>query len=132
MQATGLVTSGFRILLINPPPQVESVGAEIQSGEVLGTPLSSLVLGFSSGSVVKNPPTNAGDGDWTPGSRRSPGEGNGNPLQYSCLGNPTERGAGGLWSMGSQRAGHNLAVKQQHRYNRILFSASFPLSRSEW
>ena len=39
---------------------------------------------------------------------------------------------GGLQSMGSQRAGHNLAVKQQHRYNRILFSASFPLSRSEW
>ena len=87
----------FRVQdFVDKPPttgQVESVGAEIQSGEVLGTPLSSLVLGFSSGSVVKNPPTNAGDGDWTPGSRRSPGEGNGNPLQYSCLGNPTERGA---------------------------------------
>ena len=46
--------------------------------------------------VVKNLPANAGDkGDpgSTPGSKRSPGEGNGNPLQYSCLGNPTDRGA---------------------------------------
>ena len=95
MKATGLVTSGFRILLITPPTtgQVESVGTEIQSAEVLGTPLSSLVLGFSGGSVVKNPPSNLGDGDWTPGSRRSPGEGNGNPLQYSCLENPMDRGA---------------------------------------
>ena len=40
--------------------------------------------------VVKNPPANAGDtGD---GSGRSPGEGNGNPLQYSCLRNPMDRG----------------------------------------
>ena len=73
--------------------QVESVGTEIQSGEVLGTPLSSLVLGFSGGSVVKNPLNSIGDGGWIPGSRRSPGEGNGNPLQYSCLENPMDRGA---------------------------------------
>ena len=47
------------------------------------------------GSVVKNPPANAGDaGDAgsIPGSRRSPGVGNGNPLQYSCLESPMERG----------------------------------------
>ena len=45
--------------------------------------------------VVKNPPANVGDaGDVgsTPGSRRSPGGGNGNPLQYSCLENPMDRG----------------------------------------
>jgi len=46
--------------------------------------------------VVKNPPTNAGDirdmGS-IPGLGRSPGEGNGNPLQYSCLENPMDRGA---------------------------------------
>ena len=51
---------------------------------------------FSSGSVVKNPPANVGaTGDLgsIPGSGRSLGEGNGNPLQYSCLGNPTDRGA---------------------------------------
>ena len=53
-------------------------------------------MGFPGCSVIKNPPTNAGDiGDvgLTPGSGRSPGEGNGNPLQYSCLGNPMDRGA---------------------------------------
>ena len=36
---------------------------------------------------------NAGDPDSIPGSGRSPGEGHGNPLQYSCLGNPMDRGA---------------------------------------
>ena len=51
---------------------------------------------FSSGSVVKNPPTNAGDaGDVgsVPGSGRSHGGGNGSPLQYACLHNPMDRGA---------------------------------------
>ena len=46
--------------------------------------------------MVKNPSANAGDaGDMgsITGSGRSPGEGNGNPLQYSCLGNPMDRGA---------------------------------------
>ena len=45
------------------------------------------------GSVVKNPPTSAGDMGSVPGSGRSPGKGNDNPLQYSCLGNPRDRGA---------------------------------------
>ena len=45
------------------------------------------------GSIVKNPPTNARDVGSTPRSGRSPGEGNGNPFQYSCLGNPMNRGA---------------------------------------
>ena len=46
--------------------------------------------------MVKNPPDNAGDErdmGSIPGSGRSPGEGNGNPLQYSCLGKPMDRGA---------------------------------------
>ena len=46
--------------------------------------------------VVKNPPANAGDvrdSGLIPGSGRSAGEGNGNPFQYSCLGNPMDRGA---------------------------------------
>ena len=43
---------------------------------------------------------NAGDADSIPGSGRSSGEGNGNPLQYSCLGNPMDRGTGRLQSMG--------------------------------
>ena len=45
---------------------------------------------FLSGAVVKNPPGNHGNTGSIPGSRRSPGIGNGNPFQYSCLGNPTE------------------------------------------
>ena len=50
------------------------------------------VLGFLVGSVVKNPPANTGDMDSIPGSERSRGEGNDNPLQYSCLGKPMDRG----------------------------------------
>ena len=45
------------------------------------------------GSVVKNLPANAGSAGVIPGSGRSPGGGNGNPLQYSCLENPRDRGA---------------------------------------
>ena len=48
--------------------------------------------------MVKNPPAiagDAGDAGSIPGLRRVPGEGNGNPLQYSCLGNPMDRGAWG-------------------------------------
>ena len=52
--------------------------------------------GFPGGSVVKNSPANTGDirdvGS-IPGSGRSPGRGHGNPLQYSCLENPLDRGA---------------------------------------
>ena len=49
-------------------------------------------LGFPSGSVAKNLPANAGDIDLIPGSGGSPGGGNGNPLQYSYLGNSKDRG----------------------------------------
>ena len=48
---------------------------------------------FPGGSEVKVSAWNAGDQGSIPGSGRSPGEGNGNPLQYSCLENPMERGA---------------------------------------
>ena len=46
--------------------------------------------------LVKNPPDNAENAGSIPGLGKSPGEGNGNPLQYSCLENPMNRGAGGL------------------------------------
>ena len=52
--------------------------------------------GFPGVTVVKNPPANAGDtrdAGSIPGSGRSPGDGNGNSLQYSCLGSPMDRGA---------------------------------------
>ena len=62
--------------------------------------------------MVKNPPANAGDMCSIPGSGRTPGEGNGNPLQYSCLGNPIERGD--LWATvyGVTRVRHDLGTKQ--------------------
>ena len=50
-------------------------------------------MGFPSGSVVMNLPANAGDVGSIPGSGRSPGEGDGNPLQHSCLGNLRDKGA---------------------------------------
>ena len=50
-------------------------------------------MGFPGGSDGKESYYNAGDLGLIPGSGRSPGEGNGNPLQDSCLGNPTDRGA---------------------------------------
>ena len=57
----------------------------------------------------------AGDIDSIPGPRRFPGEGNGNPLQYSCLGNPMGRGAWWATVHGVARVGHDLATKQQQQ-----------------
>ena len=53
----------------------------------------SILSCFTGVSVVKNLPANAGDMGSIPGLGRSPGEGNGNLLQYSCLGNPMDRRA---------------------------------------
>ena len=50
-------------------------------------------LAFPAGTVVKNLPANAGDTGSVPGLGRTPGGGNGHPLQYSCLGNSMDRGA---------------------------------------
>ena len=50
-------------------------------------------MNFPGGSVIKNPAANTGDMDLIPGLGRFPEEGNGNPLQYSCLGIPMDRGA---------------------------------------
>ena len=66
--------------------------------------------GFSGGSVVKNLPANAGDTrdvGSIPGSGRFPRGGNGNPLQYSCLENPMNRGAWRATVHGLQRVGHD-------------------------
>ena len=57
---------------------------------------------FPVASVVKNPPANAGDKSLIPRSGRPSGEGNDNPLQYSCLGNPIERGT---WCLQKIRTG---------------------------
>ena len=62
----------------------------------------------------------AGDPGSIPGLGRSPGEGNGNSLQYSCLGNPLDRGA--LWATvhGVTRVGHDLATKPPPKIHMIL------------
>ena len=65
-------------------------------------------MGFTGGSVAKNPPANAGGMGLILGSGRYPGERNGNSLQYSYLGNPMDRGA--WWAIV-----HGLTTtKQQH------------------
>ena len=63
--------------------------------------------GFPGGYVVKNLPASTGDADLIPGLGRSPGGGNGNPLQYSCLGNPMDRGAWQAVVHGAARVRHN-------------------------
>ena len=60
-------------------------------------------LGFLGGTVVKNPPANAGDMGSIPGTGRSPAERNGNPFQYSCLKIPWTEEPGRLQSIGLQR-----------------------------
>ena len=65
------------------------------------------VWGFPCGSDGKESACNAGDLGSIPGLERSPGEGKGNPLQYSCLENPMDREAWWLQSMESQRVRHN-------------------------
>ena len=62
-------------------------------------------VGFPGGSDGKESACNAGDPGSIPGSGRSPGEGNGYPLQYSYLENPWTEEFGGLQSIGSQRMG---------------------------
>ena len=68
--------------------------------------LSKIERGFLSGSVVKNSPAKQ-ETQVNPSVGKTPGEGNGNPLQYSCLGNP--------WT--EEPGGHDLAPKQQDEKN---------------
>ena len=68
-------------------------------------------LHFPGSSVGKESACNAGDLGTIPGLARSPGEGNGKPLQYSCLGNPMDRGAWQTTVHGVTRVAHNLVVK---------------------
>ena len=85
---------------IKPKPSAVTTGSP--NCWTVGKSLSVVLWGFfqrdfmrhiQGGSMVKNTPTNAGDVGSIPGLGRSPEEGNGNPLQYSCLGNPMGRGA---------------------------------------
>ena len=78
-------------------------------------------VGFPGGSVVKNMPTNAGDLGSIPGER------NGNPFQYCCLGNPIGRGAWqGYSTWGCKRVRHDLTTKQQQKRPVTLIAVSYP------
>ena len=66
---------------------------------------------FPRGSVVQNPLASAGGLGSVPGLGRYLGEGNGNPLQYSCLGNSTDRGAQWATVHGVARVAHKVAAK---------------------
>ena len=72
---------------------------------------SSIYLSSQVALELKNLLANAGDSGWIPGSGRSPGEGNGDPLQYSRLGDPMDRG------MGSQKSWTWLST---HAYTNIF------------
>ena len=76
--------------------------------------------GFPGGSVVKkkkkNLPANARDTDSIPGLGRSPGEGNGNPLQYYCLGNPMDRGSHRQTVHGVAKESDTTKQQQQYGY----------------
>ena len=69
------------------------------------------MMGFPGVSNGRESSCSAGDLGSIPGSGRSPGEGNGNPLQYSGLENPMDRGAWQATVHGVARAGHSLATK---------------------
>ena len=69
------------------------------------------VQGYPHSSVGTEPACSAGDPGSIPRLGRSPGEGNGNPLQYPCLENPMDRGAWQATVLGVTRVGHDLTTK---------------------
>ena len=73
--------------------------------------MPSKLVGFPESSVVKNlPEMQETQVQSVPGSGRSPGEGNGNPVQYSCLENPMDREAWQVIVHGAQSVGHDLVT----------------------
>ena len=78
--------------------------------------------------MVNNLPANAEDSNSIRGSGRSPGVGNDNPLQYSCLGNPMDRGAWQVTVQGVARIGQNLTTGQE---TRLIVAFDFSLAPLE-
>ena len=78
------------------------------------------------GGLVKNLPANAGDADLIPGSERSPGEGNGNPLQYSCLENSMDRGA---WQVMANGVRKESDTTERLNNNKRILDPSPPFSK---
>ena len=80
-------------------------------------------MGFPGGSVVKNPSANAEGADSIPGLGGSPGGGNGNPLQYSTLGNAMDRG--GWQATGHEKVSKESDTTEQLNNNNDLFLKCF-------
>ena len=76
-----------------------------------------IMRGFPGGSDGKESACNAGKPDSIPGSRRSPGGGHSNPLQFSCLENPMDRGVRQVTMHGITRVRHDLATKPPPPHN---------------
>ena len=87
------------------------------------------------GSVMKNPPASTGDAGSIPGLGGSPGGGNGNPLQYSCLGNPMDRGAWWATVHGITKESDTMKDKSPHTHTHSCplthLPLDFPISRSQ-
>ena len=81
-------------------------------------------MGFPGGSEGKASACDAGDPGSIPGSGRSPGEGNGNPLQYSCLENPMDRGARWATVHGVAKSRTQLSdyTYDMKKYSNLIFS----------
>ena len=86
--ATAILDSFSLVYLPN-----SSIDIKIENWKNINEMLVASILSFPSGSDNKESACNAGDPGSIPGSERSPGEGNGNPLHYSCLENSMDRGA---------------------------------------
>ena len=102
--------------LATAPPQRGPYWAWQGPGEFIEflDSVGSAPQGFPCSSGSKDSARNAGDSGSIPGWERSPGEGNGNPLQYSHLGNSTDGGAWWATVHGSQRVGRGWATKHTH------------------
>ena len=120
----------------SPTFQADSSPAEPQ-GKCLFLKISSRTFfftwvqsftGFPAGSAGKNPPASEGDAGSIPGSGRSPGGGNGNSLQYSCLGNPMDRGAWLATVHGVLKSWAG-ATKQQHRVLQFTKHPNVPINQ---
>ena len=108
-------TLPWKILRTEDPGRLQSMGLQ-RVGHNWATSLSTHYLGLPGGSVVKNLLARAGEQEtqvWSlPGSVKSPGEGNGNPSQYSCLENPMDRGAWWATVHGSVKESDMTSTKQ--------------------
>ena len=82
-------------------------------------------VGFPGGSDGKESACNVGDPGLTPESGRSPGEGNGNPLQYSCLENSADRSLVGYSPQGHKESGKTERLTHIHRYYRNFLYAYY-------